>query len=506
MTKLFKKLTLLVVAWTLMAGGAAEPIDIGSRLELMVDEYLVGSRQGVELRLHRPTPREITIVHNEPWEGNASGYHTVFRDGDLYRMYYRGHRFSMEAENFGPAQHEVVCYAESKDGIVWTKPNLGLVAFNGSTENNIIWDGPGTHNFTPFKDTNPDCWLGAEYKALGGIGNGLYIFKSSDGIHWSQIHEEPVITKGAFDSQNIGFWDETRGQYAAYFRTFTQVAGKRLRSISMTTSRDFVNWSPPAPLTYPGASPEQLYTNQVIPYYRAPHLLLGFPTRYADRPLTQHIQTVPPTDLRAVVLKAIQRGGTDLTDGLFMTSRDGVTFHRWGEAFLRPGLQRKGNWMYGNMYQNWGIVETPWDPSGGRLPDLDRLEVPNELSIYVSEGAWLNDVNRMRRYTLRIDGFVSMHASLRGGEFTTKPIRFSGDNLVINYATSAAGSVRVELQDADGMPVEGYSLQDCPEIYGDTIDQTVHWKAGPDLSALAGKAVRARFVLKDADLYSLQFR
>jgi len=495
----------MLMALITVPAGAAEPIDIGSRLELMVDDHLIESTEGVERRLHHPTPREVAIVHDAPWEGGACAYHTVFRDGELYRMYYRGHRFTMAPGKLGSAHREVVCCAVSEDGVDWVKPDLGLIAFDGSAKNNIIWDGVGCHNFTPFIDTNPECAPDAKYKALGGLGDGLYVFKSSDAIHWSLIAEKPVITKGAFDSQNVGFWDAARGRYAAYFRTFTNVDGKRIRSIAMTTSPDLAKWTPPVPLTYPGAAIEQLYTNQVIPYYRAPHILLGFPTRYVERPLTEHAKNLDPTDLRARVLKAIPRGGTDLTDGLFMTSRDGVTFHRWGEAFLRPGLQQNGNWMYGNMYQNWGLVETRCDASGYRLPGVERLDMPNELSIYVSEGAWRDDVNCMRRYTLRIDGFVSMHASAHGGEFTTKPIRFSGAKLVINYATSAAGSVRVEIQDAQGTPVEGFSLNDCPEIYGDTIEQTVAWKSGSDVSALASQAVRLRFVLRDADVYALRF-
>jgi len=95
----------------------------------------------------------------------------------------------------------------------------------------------------------------------------------------------------------------------------------------------------------------------------------------------------------------------------------------------------------------------------------------------------------MRRYTFRVDAFVLMHAPLGGGEFVTKPIRFKGEKLVLNYATPAAGSARVELEDIDGTPVDGYSLNDCPEIYGDMIDQTIRWKSGPDEISLVGKTV-----------------
>jgi hypothetical protein len=507
MTRLIKAFLLLfTVALLTTTIASAQPIDIGSRLELMIDDYLIENMQGAELRLHPPTPREVAITHGAPWEGNACGYYTVLQEGGLFRMYYRGHGYLLLEKKLASAHQEVICYAESTDGIRWTKPDLGLIAYESSTNNNIIWNSVGSHNFTPFIDTNPACRPDEKYKAFGGGGDGLYVLKSADGIHWAKLSAKPVITEGAFDSQNIGFWDEARGYYAVYFRTFAKIGEKRYRSIAVTTSQDLVTWTPPVPLSYPGAPNEQLYTNGILPYYRAPHILLGFPTRYVDRPLTEHMKTVEPVALRGRVLKSFPRGSSDLTDGLFMTSRDGLAFKRWDEVYLRPGLQQKGNWLYGNMYQGWGLVETPWDATGVGPISLEGVRAPKELSIYLTEGVWLKAEKRMRRYTMRIDGFVSMHAPLKGGEFVSKPLLFNGKELVINYSSSAAGSVRVEIQNPDGSPVAGYALADCPEIYGDTIEQVVSWTAGPDVSSLAGKPVRLRFVIKDADLYSLRFR
>ena len=107
----------------------------------------------------QPTPQDVALVTDKPWEGNTCAYYSVFQDGELYRMYYRG-------SHHKPAHEEVTCYAESKDGITWTKPNLGLFEFDGSKENNIVWNGIGTHCFTPFKDSNPAASQDAKYKAL----------------------------------------------------------------------------------------------------------------------------------------------------------------------------------------------------------------------------------------------------------------------------------------------------------------------------------------------------
>ena len=132
---------------------SADPIDIGNRLELFVDDHLIDKMKGdVAQKLMKPEPKEVVLVTDSPWEGNTSGYYTLFKDGDLYRMIYRGwqHDEKMKAEH-----KEVTCYAESKDGINWTKPNLGLFEWKGSKENNIVWLGKGTHNFTAFRDDNP---------------------------------------------------------------------------------------------------------------------------------------------------------------------------------------------------------------------------------------------------------------------------------------------------------------------------------------------------------------
>ena len=504
--------TIAVAAWLLPGlaaiGQAADPIDIGARRELFVDDHLIASLRDARRQLHHPVPREIAIEHDAPWEGAGSGYHSVIRDGDLYRMYYRGSALGVEDGKLKLGT-EVYCYAESRDGITFTKPDLGLhehVLANGhgSKQNNIIWTGVGTHNFAPFLDSRADCPPQSRFKALGGLASegGLFAFHSADGIHWSLLHDKPVVTKGAFDSQNLAFWDAAAGVYRAYFRTFTagvttgkvwQPAG--YRAIRTATSRDFLTWENEADLTYTDSPAEHLYTNQVAPYFRAPHILVGFPTRYVERGWSESMRQLPQRQEREQRAAAHLRYGTALTEGLLMASRDGIHFERWNEAFLRPGPERPDTWLYGQQYIAWHAVETK-----SSLPGA-----PNELSLYASEGSWHGQGNAMRRYTLRLDGFVSVSAPLRGGELMTKPLIFQGDQLTINFATSAAGDIRVEIQDADGQPLPQFALDECEPVFGDSIDRTVTWKSGSGVGGLSGKPVRLRFVLRDADLYSLTF-
>ena len=289
--------SLLVLAAN-SAWGADAPLDIGSRRELFVDDYLIDRFTGkAELRLHHPAPREIAIVHDAPWEGSASGYHSIFKDGDRYRMYYRGWRLTVEAGKLKSDDHPMFyCYAESKDGLHWTKPELGLHEFKGSKANNIVLVGGPAGNMTVdmenaafFRDDNPQAAPEARYKALvhSKKPNGMAAFKSAEGLHWSLMSDTPVITAGAFDSQNIAFWDSVRGEYRAYWRYFTAgVTDEKNwkpsghRDIRMATSKDFIHWENQQNLSYADSRAEELYTNAIKHYHRASHFLIFFPTLY----------------------------------------------------------------------------------------------------------------------------------------------------------------------------------------------------------------------------------
>lgn len=477
----------------------ADPIPVGSRRELFVDDALIEKFSGkAELRLHEPARREIVYRCDSPWEGGTSGYVTVFQDGPLYRMYMRGSEAEVVNGKLSEKMHPyTIAYAESRDGIHWIKPELGLFEFQGSKKNNIVWMGDGTHNFSPFLDTNPKCPPDQKYKAVGSNDEPykLYGFVSPDAIHWRHVQKEPIFKEGTFDSQNLVFWDPNRNEYAGYFRFFSGKDYNGYRQIGMATSPDFLNWSKRKPLTYDVSNLVHLYTNQVLPYYRAPHFYFGFPTRYTERKTNSHGETIPPVDVRKKMAGGLRRIGSDLTDGLFMSSRDGVHFRRWEEAFIRPGPQEGAQWMYGDNYQNWGIVETKSDIPGA----------PPEISLYADENSWRGGLRALRRHALRLDGFVSLHAPFSGGEVVTKPFTFAGNRLTINYATSGAGSVRIEIQDDKAQPLPGFTLANCQELYGDTVAQVVSWKAGSDVRSLAGKPLRMRIVLRDADLYSFKF-
>jgi len=506
-------MVVMLLAVALIAAAQGEPISVGSRLELMVDDYLIERSDGeAELRLHHPEPRETALVHDAPWEGSGSGYHSVFHDGTRYRMYYKAWHLEPQQGKLKTDAHPLYCcYAESDDGIHWRKPSLGLHEFRGSKDNNIVIASGKLGNRSVdaghcavLMDENPDCPPDARFKAivLTWSPRGMFALKSHDGLRFVPMFENPIITDGAFDSQNLAFWDPVRREYRAYWRIFTagvidektwKPAGHR--AIRTATSPDFEHWTNQADLTYVDSPSEHLYTNQIKAYYRAPHLFIGFPTRYVERGWSDSMRALPEREHRELRASASLRYGTALSEGLLMTSRDGRLFRRWNEAFLRPGIEREGTWHYGHQYIAWHVVETKSALDGA----------PNELSLYAGESYWTGTSSALRRYTLRMDGFVSVSAPMSGGEIVTKPLTFTGSKLLMNFSTSAAGSVQIEIQDDSGKPLPRFALADCPPIFGDSLARQVTWKETGDLGSLVGKPVRLRFALKDADLYAFRF-
>lgn len=457
------------------------PVPIGSRLELFADDLLVGQLAGCTLRLHEPTPANIALRFDAPWEGAFCGYVTVFPADGRVRCYYRG----LPVDGRDGSNDEVTCYAESIDGITFTKPNLGLFDVRGTRTNNVILAGaaPYSHNFSPFLDAHPNVPSSERFKALAGTtDSGLRGFVSPDGIHWRPIRDTPLVTRGAFDSQNVAFWSEAEHCYVLYLRTWTDGDFKGYRTISRATSTNFLDWTDPVPMSFGGAPVEHLYTSQTHPYFRAPHLYVATPMRFVPGR-----QVLTPE--QAKLLGVSPGYVSDAAEAVFMTSRGGTTYsRRFLEGFIRPGPD-PGNWASRAGLTALGIV-----PTG-----------PSEMSLY-KQAHYAQPSGHLVRYTLRTDGFVSVIAPFSGGEFVTRPLAFTGSRLFLNFSTGAAGSLRVEIQDSKGTPIPGFTLAESAEWIGDDTERTAPWKSDRSLESLNGQTVRLRFVLKDADLYSLQFR
>jgi len=486
-------------------------ICIGNKRECFFDNYLIDEEKTTaEARLHRPVAREVVLNCDKPWETRGIAYENFFYDEEIgkYRLYYLGREALTESLR---GEQIRVCYAESEDGLSWTKPDLGICAFKGSCATNIILDektAPFYDNFMVFKDENPACPPEKRYKGIGDHQHTLTCFFSADGLHFKVGNL--ITDRGSFDSLNTAFYDKEIGKYRVYFRGLHEPGddeGKSpfdqtplalpwqkkedlIRDIRYMESDDFVNFTEQKRIRMTGDD-VQVYTNCISPYPFAPHLLVGFPTRYLYRQQwSAAYDSLCTNKDRVRVAREHPRYGLALTDCVFMTSRDGVNFKRYNEAFMRPDAEYDGNWCYGECYPARGFILTEPEKSGEG--------VDKELSMLCHDRERYGGNLRLRRYTIRRDGFVSRHA---GGEeklLVTKPFVFEGERLTANLSTSAFGYAIFKLETADGT-----LCTESVEYFGDATDKPIAFR--DPVVLFSGKEVVLTVRLLDADLYAIKF-
>lgn len=464
------------------------PVDLQNKREVFVDPYLVEEINLVQHRLQTPVSKGSVMEFDRPWEGAFSTYVSIVHAEGLYRMYYRG-----ISTGKGPLA-EMTCYAVSVDGIHWVKPDLGLFEVNGTRDNNVVLLGSElqtSHNLSVFYDGREGVEQAEKFKAVGGTSSnqnrkhkGLYRYVSPDGVRWKLKDSVALFTGYAMDSQNVLTWLPEEQCYAIYLRTWTEDTPgdekllKGVRTISRTTSTDFENWSEPEQMTFGDAPVEDLYTNATQPYFRAPHILVATPFRFAP-------------DSKVLSDEELERLGIyhtmwqGVSDAVFMSSRGGTSYDRtFMESFIRPGPNNY-NWAARSNIPATGIVQTG----------------PDEMSIYVTRAYGADNVY-LERMALRLDGFASFNAGYEEGYLLTKPVVLNGNYLDLNFETSAIGYVKVVLLDKEGKEIDGFGEQDAKKLVGDKIDETVTWTSGNSISTLKGQQVQIKFILRDADIYA----
>ena len=453
-------------------------LDIGSHRQLFLDSTLIDEQSGIELVLQQPTPAEVALACDRPWESGGVHYSSVVQDGDRYRMWYRADTGGNPAS---PRDAESwICYAESGDGITWDKPDLGIVTAIEGGRNNILFADKSL-GINPSVIVDPVASPDERFKMIVRGSDSKYIlgYVSADGIDWRPLPEPILNGPGPFDSHNIVVRDDEAGGFVLFCRCVDPDRPGSfkdgIRAIARSESPDFRAWtSPQLVLTADDRDPADLhlYTNAACRYTRAAHAWLMFPMiLYVDREGTEGGQ-----------------GG--LSDVQFAISRDGIS---WDRPFRRPFLspdRDPRNWVDRNPIMGAGILQT----------------APDELSMYYSELLRCED-SRLRRCTIRTDGFVAVRGPYDGwGELTTPPLRTDGGELELNYRTTGGGSLRAEIQDAEGAPLPGFSVGECVEGFGDHIGGAVTWRDRTTFDNLDGKPIRLRLQLRDADLFSFRFR
>lgn len=455
--------------------GNTATMNIGSAKQLFVDNAIIASSTGIRLTMNPPRKAgEKCIVADRPWEGHrVCAYNSVAEDGGIYKMWY---------DAIASDGSRWLCYATSTDGVHWDKPSLGLVEFDGSKDNNIVFPlekrshEPGC----VFLDTNPKCSPDARYKMVcsydGPAGFGTYVFTSADGLHWRAIGDKPSFRSS--DTGNVAFWDDRIGRYVAYIRTWAP--GRGVGRCETDDLRDFGKEQ--IVLARDDLDPPDidLYTNAGVKYSLAEDVYLLFPSAYFHYPEPPQgkFSNDGPLDIRMAV------------------SRDGVHFTFPDRSpYIRLGV--KGSFDDSAMYMATGMIHHGpelWQYYGGYDFTHGAYDVAKDKFTGV-----------ISRVVQRLDGFVSADAAYGGGELTTVPVILSGSRLELNIETSVAGSAQVEILDEAGKPVPGFALADSDVIKGNYIDRVATWKGRDNVSALAGKPIQLRFVMRDAKLYAFRF-
>jgi hypothetical protein len=221
-----------------------------------------------------------------------------------------------------------------------------------------------------------------------------------------------------------------------------------------------------------------------------------------DPPLSDHYHPAcvqyPWADHAYFMFPSAYRHATGLLDSQMTTSRNGVNWTRlWREPYVALGTQDEFD--FGSLYMAAGMVRR-----GGKIFQYYGGYRVTHLA-GVADPKPKEPCSHIFRLEQRLDGFVSADAAFEGGEFTTRPLTFTGTRLVLNVNASALGTCKVEILDEQGRPVPGFSLDDCDEVSGNHLEKTVSWKGKTDLSSLHGRTVQLRFAMRACKLFAFQF-
>jgi len=506
---------------------AQSPLDVGDRRQVFIDGRFIDQSTGIELAVHRPHKTgQIIIEPDRRWEQDLGQYHCVLKYGDTYHLWYTVYvKANQDSEPL-----RSIAYARSTDGVKWQKPDVGLVEIYGKRNNNIVL-GQGfggikgaTHGCMVFID--PQAGPNEKFRLVSNpkeLGKSLQIFSSPDGIHWKLTHSNVIKFRSErhhLDSQNVIFWDDRIERYVAYVRRNLRPFASQGRSVARAESANLSNFPDVEDLDVvlaftdgdpmfrrtaqkEGIQVADFYTNATIKYPWAQDAYYMFPSLYF------HYGTFL-TDFRKG--QPVNAGSLD---SRFAASRDGARWQRYDRhPFVRLGM--KDMWDSRSIYMAHGIVPAKNETEmymyycGSNTPHGwdrdDQHREPNKRKLRRVGQAPEKEQFGIARLVIRRDGFISARADYAGGEFTTPPITFKGDHLLLNIDTSAAGLARVEIRDQNNNPIPGLILEDCDEIYtSNEINHIVTWNKNNSLSKLAGKTVRLRFVMRDTDLYAFQF-
>jgi hypothetical protein len=480
-----------------------EAVDVGAERQLLVDDFLLslgGNHEqyprGIRWSVGPVEKHPAALFEGQaPWE-ESSAWLCVRREEGIYRMWYNSNQKTRRGM--------YVSYAESDDGVEFVRRNQGQVELEGTTDNNVVFDG-GLNGISPEFGTvfiDPHALEGERYKMIYTDWNGPEVFDlpfthnvgflrgaaSPDGIQWTRYYDNFL---GRYcDSQNTVSWDETLGRYVAYHRTSAQYGGVeagtyrvpatgRGRAVGRLESPDYRNWQSTGvalQADFLDGLNSDIYNSAYSRYPGSPHLHFMFPSFYRHYEGTFEVQVCTSRDNR----------------NWFRACRD--TFIPLGpegafDCFIvsvAPGFVEVDDDTLALYYRSGD------GPHGGSRP----IELP-----YTS-------VSRVGRVTFKRDRILGIEADPGGGQFITRPLRFEGGRLLLNVEPLGKEAVlRAQLVSVeDGNPVPGHTFDDCLPITEDSIHAPVVWggreRIAPDVAA---KPAHLHIQYRDMRLYAFQF-
>ena len=467
-----------------------EPLEIGTVRQLFIDDGVIDETRGVFKTLNQPVKYagNPVMIPLYSWEGRIELYGTVWRDPDgSFRMWYQGlggMAIPSMTKDIGGSPWKgfdasnllfTIGYATSHNGVHWDRPNLGLVEYKGSKDNNLVLtDAAYANVIRDSRDPDP----ARLYKSLffeardpsgtPNMGDGVSVAFSPDGIHWTKYEGNPVIERSS-DTHVLLGWDDLHGKYVAFARPSVH-EGNTTRRIGRTTSDDFIHWTDPEDVLVPDSNDPPATEFYGMPVFKYEGLYIGQLWMYHALPEEMPIRFASTIDVQLAV------------------SRDGIAWERAGDR--KPFIP---NGPPGSI--DHGEIWTAREP----------VIMGDEIWFYYSPGPQEHGITGRSGpiclAKLRLDGFVSVDAGDETGTLETKPFRCDGGALTIN-AAARYGMVGVAVLDESGIQFPGYSRQECALFDGDSVGHHVTWREKLSLEELKGKNVRVKFYLRSASLFS----
>lgn len=465
-----------------------------------VDKDIISSERGVLRTLHPGHQLSIPVLEaQEPWESKRINIETVLYDAQSgrFRMWYTSHLSNLKniQDRLVPRLRNnngcLVLYATSKDGIHWNRPNLGLYRFDGSAQNNIVYDMDSSSVIFDPQDADP----AKRYKMLGyrhGDKSGYYAAFSADGIHWADYPKNPVLE---FGDTIRAVRDPLTGRYFAFHKRplnaggdHDPLGGINKRVVWLSTSPDFQDWTKPQLVLAPDKEDDTwvLGPDQRTEFYD----MSGFPYGRGFLGLLAVLQ-VTQVQKKSAINAENQSPVDGPVDIQLVYSRDGVEWKRFPDRCPIISHGKTGNFDGGMILF---VANTPVVYNDQTLVYYTGFKTTHGGSMPPKRA----DVGLA---SWRLDGFVSLDGGSYGGEVETVPLSVSGNQLEINVDASH-GSACAELLSEDGKVLPGYSMEDCVPVVSDEVHHVIHWKGKDALPN--GHPLRFRFRLRDASLYSFR--